>query len=520
MNNKTRITLERFQEKNYRTIAEGTCVGALTGLLVSCFRMSLEKAESLRGSLLYEAKESGAGLALLAVVLFFACVVTWYAFRKVPLCGGSGIPQVKGELLGQMEQNWLQIIPAKFIGGVCAIGGGLSLGREGPSIQLGAMVGKGFSHLSGKLKTEEKLLMTCGAGAGLSGAFCAPLAGVVFTLEELHKNFSTEILLSTMAASVTADFVSSYLFGLRPVFDLSITQRLPLGCYWMVLLLGLCLGVLGVFYNWTTDKVQNLYSRLPRKSFRVAVAFCLAVLFMAVYPQVLGSGHHLVAEIAEAGFPLKALLLLLVIKFFFSIFSFGSGVPGGIFLPLLVLGAISGGAFSALFSGMLGDNAYLSNFVILGMAGLFSAIVRSPVTGVILITEMTGDFQNFLSLAVVALVAYLTADILGGKPIYEQLLQRMLAGGGDYGTTEETDGRKVLIESDVYIGSLMDGEKIESMLLPKGCLVVSVQRDRKEIVPGGGTVLRGGDKLVILCSTGDVHRVEEKLDNICRKIRG
>lgn len=521
MKNKTRITLERFQENQYRTIVEGIGVGALTGLLVSCFRMSLEKAESLRGSVLYAAKESDAALGLLGLGLILACIITWYACRKIPLCSGSGIPQVKGELLGQMEQNWWQIILAKFIGGVCAIGGGLSLGREGPSIQLGAMVGKGFSHLSGKLKTEEKLLMTCGAGAGLSGAFCAPLAGVVFTLEELHKNFSTAVLLSTMAASVTADFVSSYIFGLHPVFDLPVAQRLPLSCYWMVLLLGVCLGVFGVFYNWMTDKVQSLYGKLPRKSFRVAAAFVLAVFFMVVYPVVLGSGHHLVAEIAEAGFPLKSLLVLLAVKFFFSVFSFGAGVPGGIFLPLLVLGAISGGAFSDFFGGLAGyGDAYLPNFVILGMAGLFSAIVRSPITGVILITEMTGDFQNFLSLAVVALVAYLMADILGGKPIYDQLLQRMLAKREDYGTTEESSNRKVLMESDVYIGSLMDGEKIEKMLLPKGCLVVSVQREHREIVPGGSTVLCGGDKLIILCSTGDVHMVDEKLENICRKIRG
>lgn len=133
---------------------------------------------------------------------------------------------------------------------------------------------------------------------------------------------------------------------------------------------------------------------------------------------------------------------------------------------------------------------------------------------------MSGDFKNFLSLAAVALIAYLTADILNGKPVYDQLLERMLEKGGSCGTTEESRGHKVLIESQVYIGSRMDGEKIEKMLLPAGCLVVSVQRDKREIVPGGETVLLGGDKLILLCSQGDVHRVEEKLFNICKKLKG
>ncbi|MCI5687811.1 MAG: ClC family H(+)/Cl(-) exchange transporter [Emergencia sp.] len=521
MKNKTKITLERFETSKYRLIVEGIGLGLLTGLLVSSFRMGLEQAESLRGSVLLAVKTGGVrGLAIALAGMACAYIAVWYCSRKVPLCTGSGIPQVKGELLGQMEQNWWQVICAKFVGGICAIGAGLSLGREGPSIQLGAMVGKGFSRLSGRLRTEEKMLMTCGAGAGLAGAFGAPLAGVVFSLEELHKNFSTEILLSTMAASIASDFVSSYIFGLSPVFGLSIEGKMPLARYWMIILLGAMLGVFGVFYNWVTAKVQDAYDKLPRRSMRIAVPFICVIGLAAFFPYVLGSGHGLVTEVADGYFGLSMLATLLVLKFCFSMISFGSGVPGGIFLPLLVLGAISGGLFAEGTGQVLGfENSYLANFVILGMAGMFSSIVRAPITGVILITEMSGDFKNFLSLATVALAAYIVADPLRGKPIYDQLLERMLSKGKAYGTTEETRGHKVLMEAQVYIGSRMDGEKIEKMLLPAGCLVVSVEREHKEIVPGGSTVLRGGDKLILLCAQGDVQKVEEKLDNICRKIK-
>ena len=520
MGNKTKKILENLETNKYRNIIEGVGVGVITGFAVSFFRLSLQKAESFRGSVL-RGIENGLDGLMWAIALFAAAyVIVWFCSRKVPLCSGSGIPQVKGELLGKIEQNWWQVLLAKYFGGVAAIGAGLSLGREGPSIQMGAMVGKGFSRLTGKLRTEEKLLMTCGAGAGLSGAFCAPLAGVVFPLEELHKNFSTEILLATMAASVSADFVSSYLFGLTPVFGIHVESKLPLSHYWQVVLLGVLLGCLGVFYNWMTARVQAFYDKIPRKSLKIALPFAAVILLAACYPIVLGSGHELVGETAEGRFMLQTLAVLLVVKFFYSIFCFGSGVPGGIFLPLLVLGSLSGGLFATVMEQLAGnDGVYLANFVILGMTGLFASIVRAPITGVILITEMSGDFKNFLPLAVVALIAYLTADLLHGEPIYDQLLERMLSGGKKHGTSKETKGHKVLLESQVYIGSRMDGEKIEKMLLPKGCLIVSVQREKKEIVPSGSTILKGGDKLILLCSQGDVHIVEEKLNNICKKIK-
>ncbi|MEY8355751.1 chloride channel protein [Lachnospiraceae bacterium 54-53] len=119
-----------------------------------------------------------------------------------------------------------------------SIGCGLSLGREGPSIQLGAMAAKGFSRLKKAAKTEERLLITCGASAGLSAAFHAPIAGVLFSLEEIHKHFSPEVLLSALAASITADFVSGNVFGLKPVFGFQISRMIPLHIYGHVILLG------------------------------------------------------------------------------------------------------------------------------------------------------------------------------------------------------------------------------------------------------------------------------------------
>lgn len=413
----------------YRRILEGIAVGIVAGLLVSAFRLALTKADEVREMLLEGSRKNPlTGLLALTILAVFALALTLIV-KKEPLCSGSGIPQVKGELLGRVKSNWLRVIAAKFFGGIMAIGGGLSLGREGPSIQLGAMAGKGFSRLSGRLRTEEQLLMTCGAGAGLAAAFGAPLAGVVFAIEELHQKFSTGILICTMASAVTGDWMASYIFGLKPVFVLTISGGLPLSRYWLALVLGLALGILGVIYNRLIAFFQNFFDMVKPGWLKVAIPLAAVILLAIVYPAVLGGGHELVALSAE-GLGVKALGILLVVKLIFSTFSFGTKAPGGIFLPLLVLGAVSGGLFTSVMSPLLGyGNMYGAYFVVLGMAGMFSAIVRAPITGIILISEMTGIFSNLLPISIVSLAAYLTAEILGGKPIYEQLLGRLLKNG-------------------------------------------------------------------------------------------
>jgi len=411
----------------YRLIIEGVAVGLLAGLLVSAFRVALSKADEIRTILLTAAEEKPIVYLWYILILVFLTIGVAFIVKREPMCSGSGIPQVKGELEGKIKTNWLSVILAKFIGGVMAIGAGLSLGREGPSIQLGAMVGKGFSRLSGRLRSEEQLLMTCGGSAGLAAAFGAPLAGVVFALEELHKSFSTEILLSAMAAAITGDWVGSTMFGLSPVFSLTPFMRLPLSHYWMVIVLGVVLGAFGVLYNKAIAVSQNFFGSLKPEWLKAVIPFVVVIVLALLYPEALGSGHELV-DFASEGKGVKVLLVLLIVKFLFSIMSFGTGAPGGIFLPLLVLGSVAGGLFAEVMN--LGfDNTiyYATYFVILGMAGLFASIVRAPVTGIILISEMTGVLHNMLPLALVTLVSYVTAELMGGIPIYDQLLNRLLA---------------------------------------------------------------------------------------------
>ena len=436
----------------YRIILEGIMVGLLVGVVISAFRFALSEMDVLRNmivgleeidpehpvsrgllsvlGLIGKGEESlPQALHVLGFILLglFAFLVSLFVYAE-PYISGSGIPQVKGELMGRIKTNWGKVLALKFFGGIMAISSGLSLGREGPSIQLGAMVGKGFSRLSGRLKSEEKLLISAGAGAGLAAAFSAPLAGLVFVLEELRKDFDPKVLLSTMAASVTAEYVSSFVFGLRPVFTIFAFAKPTLKDYWMIMVLGVILGALGVLYNKALALSQNLQGMIRPRWLKALIASIIVVAMAYVYPTALGSGHSLV-ELAGSGLAGAGLLgILLLVKFVYCVYSFGTGAPGGIFLPLLVLGALTGGLFTSVMTPIVGlPSDSIGFYVIIGMAGLFASIVRAPLTGIILISEMTGALTNLLPLSLVALVSYITAEALGGVPVYDQLLDRLLS---------------------------------------------------------------------------------------------
>ena len=426
---KTNDVWKRARRIPVMLITEGLCVGLVGGFVVLLYRVALTFA----GDWLVKILSYMKGNPFRCVVWFLIlAALAWIVGKLVkwePMISGSGIPQVEGEIAGRLSQNWKRVLPAKFAGGFLCMLGGLSLGREGPSIQLGAMAGQGISRALGRGKREEKFLMTCGASAGLSAAFHAPLAGMMFAVEEIHKTFSIPILLPVMTASVTADYIASHILGLDPVFRFQITEYLPQNYYWLLILLGILVGVSGVFYNWGMLKAQELYRKIPfmKETGRLLIAFLTAGVLGIVMPWVLGSGSGLIVSLTQGEMVLGMVVLTLVMKFLFSAVSFGSGAPGGIFFPLLILGALIGAVFAMAGVEFFGlAPVYVNNFVLLGMTGFFTAIVRAPLTGIILLFEMSGSISQMLSLSIVSVTAYIVATLMRSEPIDDSLLKRIL----------------------------------------------------------------------------------------------
>ncbi len=436
MNKKTDNLLELLVDKkrfSLRLLLEGLAVGLGAGISISVFRYLLAGSEILRPVIYHNLREAMADgqwqwLALYILSFIIIAYLLKLIVAREPMCTGSGIPQIKGILQGDMSMRWFSVLWSKIIGGVLAIGAGMSLGREGPSVQIGACVGQGLSQTSRRTGFESRILMTAGAGAGLAAAFNAPLAGVIFGLEEMQKTISPALLLTGITASITAATVTEVVFGMSPVFSMGYLLPLPLNLFDVLVAAGIVIGLLGRLFNIALAYSLNTYSRLGLSGMKKPlVPLVLAGILGFVLPEILGGGNLLVDSLVVTDYTIGFLCLLFVGKFLFTMICFGSGVPGGIFLPMLVLGAAGGAVLAKLLvlAGLL-PAMYYADIIVFGMAAYFSSVVKSPVTGSILILEMTGSFQHMLALLVVSLTAYVISDLTGGRPVYDELLDRAL----------------------------------------------------------------------------------------------
>ena len=436
MNKKTDNLLELLVDKrrfSLRLLLEGLAVGLGAGISIRVFRYLLAGSEILRPVIYHNLREALADgqwqwLALYILSFIIIAYLLKLIVAREPMCTGSGIPQIKGILQGDMSMRWFSVLWSKIIGGVLAIGACMSLGREGPSVQIGACVGQGLSQTSRRTRFESRILMTAGAGAGLAAAFNAPLAGVIFGLEEMQKTISPALLLTGITASITAATVTEVVFGISPVFSMGYLLPLPLNLFDVLVVAGMVIGLLGRLFNIALAYSLNTYSRLGLSGMKKPlVPLALAGILGFVLPEILGGGNLLVDSLVVTDYTIGFLCLLFVGKFLFTMICFGSGVPGGIFLPMLVLGAAGGAVLAKLLvlAGLL-PAMYYADIIVFGMAAYFSAVVKSPVTGSILILEMTGSFQHMLALLVVSLTAYVISDLTGGRPVYDELLDRAL----------------------------------------------------------------------------------------------
>ncbi|MDO5732669.1 MAG: ClC family H(+)/Cl(-) exchange transporter [Eubacteriales bacterium] len=475
-----------------RLILDGIIIGVFAGAFASLYRYLLEQCNHLR--LLALGHNDLLHIAIYALLLLLFAWICLKLLEWAPLSGGSGIPQVEGEVLGYFQMNSGKTLSAKIIGGSLANLSGLSLGREGPSIQIGAAVGKLSSRILKRDLSEEKYMISAGSAAGLAAAFNAPMSAVLFILEEVHKSFSPYLFVPAMIAAMIADGTAKLIFGTNPVFHfperLGYDQRqLP-----YILIFGILVGLLGLLFNFGILYFQKLFKNyIPSRYLGLALTFLSSLPIAFLLPEIQGGGHGLVNRLIHHRYAIGFLALLLVAKFLFTCFSYGSGVQGGIFLPILVLGAISGLIFASLIPSMQTNfELAATQYMVLGMAAMMSAVVRSPLLAIMLVSEMTASFNIMLPLCLVVFTAYILGDRLKVDGIYESLLERMLP--------DEHPGVIRLLHSiDIDPYSDFAHQRLDELQLPHHCLCVSLERDGCEQTPRGSTIIRPGDHLLFLC---------------------
>ena len=255
----------------YKMIIHSLFIGILTGCIIVAYRIMGERLLGLFANLYRLAKtNTSIAIGVFIVLVLMALLVSLFV-RQEPNISGSGIPQVEGVMTRKMKTNW-SVLVYKFFGGILCLAAGLSVGREGPSIQMGAAIGEGVSRKTNQLDYEHKYLMTSGASAGLAAAFNAPLAGVMFALEEVHKNFSPVVLVSAMVSAVTADMITKSFLGINPSLRFDALSIMPIKYYWSLLLLGILIGLSSYIFNHGVIMSKAIYRGMPiKQEFKILI---------------------------------------------------------------------------------------------------------------------------------------------------------------------------------------------------------------------------------------------------------
>ena len=407
-------------------------VGMITGFLGTTLRLGY--THGLSWPYLVMNSIDDPALRLVIIGLIGALMVTlsvWLVRTFAPEASGSGVQEIEGAMADQRELRWARILPVKFFGGLLSLSSGLVLGREGPTIHIGAAVAKGLSGLVTLSKSDLHALLAAGAGAGLAAAFNAPLAGILFVLEETRKQFpyTVKSYSAIVLAAISSVVVTRIMAGSDPLMKMDgIAIELTMLPAFAVL--GLILGVVGAVFNktlvWSLDSALVLGRKTSFYLLPAVAGFVIGVLLIS-FPEATQGGETLSVALVAENLPLQTIAALVVIRFLMTMASYSTGVPGGIFAPILGLATAIGLLYGVLVQTLvvLPDGMQVA-LAAAAMGGLFAATIQAPLVGIVLVAELTGAYSLVLPVILTTIMAKMVAVALGGRPIYEILLERTL----------------------------------------------------------------------------------------------
>lgn len=442
---------------------------------------------------------------LWAVLIFVARLV-----KRWPYIGGGGISQTRGAINGRITyKHSLRQLLAKFAGGVLTLSSGLSMGREGPSVQMGSYIGDLVSKWGHVLSGERKQLLAAGAGAGLAAAFAAPLSAATLVIESIERFDAPKTAITTILAGVVAGAIANIIFPINPYHeiqavapDLSFALQIKL-----FLLFAVVVSIFGKFYSLLMLYVKRWYPAIKQPEYiKLLGLLIMAYVISLTITDLTGGGEQFLMEQALGGKQsilwITGMMLLHVV---FTVYSFSSGLPGGSFIPTLVTGGLLGKICALLLvqHGVIAPEN-ISYVMLIGMAAFLIAVVRTPITAIILITEITGHFEVFYPSIVVGGLTYYFTELLEIKPFnvmfYEEMINKPAFRAE----------KRLTLNVEVMAGAYFDGKEVGTLSLPGDCTITNIHRDRKDMPPNGQTILPG-DQLTIELDAQDIEKLYEPL---------
>lgn len=418
-----------YSPKKLSTILTFVGTGILCGIVIGSFKTLIKFYSSLMLDLFARAKGNISYSVLIIALFFIIGSFIYYLSKKDPNINGSGIPVIYAMLNDKLKVDSFRTLIRKFIASILTIGSGLTLGREGPSVQIGGLLGD-IAHKMTKSEEDKSYFIGASAGAGLAVAFNAPMAGVLFTIEEIFKKTDRKVFLSTAITIFSAVITSDLIFGNLPALvNVPKFQVMHLKMIIHLVILGLITGLSGVFFNKIVIGSKGFFGKININPFvKYMIPFIVTGLVLLVDINLFSSGESYIFFPIKGNPNLGRLIFLYFAKILLLALAFGVSIPGGSLVPLLVIGSLVGNIFASFLANIgLIDPQLILIFSMMAMCGHFSAIVRTPITAIILVLEMTGGAFNYLlGLSVVSLVSYSTAEIFKSKPFYDHLYEILI----------------------------------------------------------------------------------------------
>jgi CIC family chloride channel protein len=393
-------------------------IGALTGVAVVAFIVLTERV----GMRLYPL--GGAPWRRLLFPVVGSLSIGYLLFRYFPDARGSGVPQTKAALYARAGRITLRTVVGKFFCTSATLASGIPLGREGPSVQVGAGIASVLGRRLGLRHEKVQALLPVGAAAAIAAAFNTPLAAVLFSLEEIVGDLHAPVIGAVVLASATSWVVLRLLLGNNPLFKVpqyQLIHPLELAIY---AVLGVAGGLVSVTFTKLLLGMRERFLRFPKRTlwFQPLTGGLLVGLMGWFVPQVLGVGYGYVGDVLNGRMAFNLMLLLVVLKLLAVATSYASGNAGGIFGPALFIGAMLGGTVGTLAHNLLPSyTATPGAYALVGMGAVFAGIVRAPMTSVLMIFEMTQDYSVIVPLMISNLVSLFISSRLQRQPIYEAL---------------------------------------------------------------------------------------------------
>lgn len=444
-------------------------------------------------------------LALWGILLFVSKLVKWY-----PYISGGGISQTRAAINGRIVyKHSLQQLLAKFTGGILTLSSGLSMGREGPSVQMGSYIGDLVGKWGHILSGERKQLLAAGAGAGLAAAFAAPLAAATLVIESIERFDAPKTAITTILAGVTAGAIANSFYPINIYKDIqAIAPNLTLDLQFkLFLMFAVVVSIFGKFYSLLMLYMKRLYPAIKQpEHIKLLGLLVMAYAISLTLTDLTGGGEQFLKQQALGGSSdILWIAGIMLLHMVFTVFSFSSGLPGGNFIPSLVTGGLIGKLFALVLvqHGMIAPEN-ISYIMLVGMAAFLVAVIRTPITAIILITEITGHFEVFYPSVVVGGLTYYFTQLLEIKPFNVMFYEEMI------NKPEFQAQKRITLNVEVMTGAYFDGKEADTLHLPDNCTIINIHRSRKDLPPAGQTI-QAGDQLTIELDAQDIEKLYEPL---------